>query len=172
MNIWTSEEIAKILIQLDEMKLPFEKYSVTKDDGTLKLLGRGGFADVYEAKKRGSQKNHFAIKVIGFGDKHSDSEFFRESVQAQKEIGDFQDNVVRIYDHTELWVLFDEEDHVISAVKEKPKELPKKSLKLQFIAMEKICSIFSRTKSGNIHINPEQLAAGEEQEVLKDLHRR
>ena len=52
MNIWTSEEIAKILIQLDEMKLPFEKYSITKDDGTLRLLGRGGFADVYEAKRR------------------------------------------------------------------------------------------------------------------------
>lgn len=166
MNLWTSEEIANILIWLDERRLPFEKYSVARDGGALRLLGRGGSADVYEAKRRGTDKNNIAIKVIGFGKQHSDSAFFKESVQAQKDIGDFQDNVVRVYDHTELWVIFDEADNVISAVKENPIN-NQKSLKLQFIAMEKISSVFARTKDGVIHTNPGQLLEGDEQEVLK-----
>lgn len=166
MNLWTSEEIANILIWLDERKLPFEKYSVVRDNGVLRLLGRGGSADVYEAERRGSGKNNIAIKVIGFGEQHSDSAFFKESVQAQKDIGDFQENVVRVYDHAELWVIFDEEDNVISAVTENPIN-NRKSLKLQFIAMEKISSVFARSKDGAIHTNPRQLSEGDEQEVLK-----
>lgn len=167
MNLWTSEEIANILIWLDERKLPFEKYSVVRDGEALRLLGRGGSADVYEARRRGTDKNNIAIKVIGFGEQHSDSTFFKESVQAQRDIGDFQNNVVRVYDHTELWVIFDEADNVISAVNKNPGELSKKSLKLQFIAMEKISSVFARAGNGVILTNPKQLAAGDEQEVLR-----
>lgn len=167
MNIWTSEEIAKILIQLDERHLPFEKYSVAADDGALRLLGRGGSADVYEAKRRGTDQNNIAIKVIGFGNQHSDSEFFKKSVQAQRNIGDFQNHVVRVYDYTELWVFFDESENVISASKERPVKMPGKCLQLQFIAMEKISSVFVRTKGGKIHTNPGQLSSGDEQEVLK-----
>ena len=49
MNLWTSEDISKILIQLDELKLPFSKYALCQESGKLKLLGRGGSAEVYEA---------------------------------------------------------------------------------------------------------------------------
>ena len=52
MNLWTKEEIYKILIQLDRMKLPFKNYSFVQENGKLKLLGSGGSADVYEAKSR------------------------------------------------------------------------------------------------------------------------
>lgn len=167
MNLWTSEDISKILIQLDEMKLPFSKYALTKEGGALRLLGRGGSAEVYEAMTRSSMKEKYALKVIGFRNQNVDSEFFNESVQVQKDIGDFQDNVVKIYDHTELWVTLDEKDNVISAVKEKPEVISRTTIQLQFILMEKIPSVITRTKGGNIKMIPEHLAYANEEEILK-----
>ena len=41
MNLWTKEEIYKILMQLDRMKLPFKNYSFVQENGKLKLLGSG-----------------------------------------------------------------------------------------------------------------------------------
>lgn len=167
MNLWTSEDISKILIQLDEMGLPFSKYALCEEAGKLKLLGRGGSAEVYEAKTRSSQKRNFAMKVIGFRSQNIDSDFFKESVEVQKDIGDYQDYVVKIYDHTEIWVTLDEKDNVQSAVKEKPEAISRTTIKLQFVLMEKISSVITRTKGGNIKMLPETLAHGDEQEILK-----
>ena len=167
MNLWTSEDISKILIQLDTLNLPFAKYTLCRNEAGLKLLGRGGSAEVYEAENKTSHKNNFALKVIGFRNQNADSDFFNDAVAVQKDIGDFQDNVVKIYDHTELWVTFDEKDNVLSAVKEKPENISRTTIKLQFVLMEKISSVISRTKGGNIKMLPEQLAQGDEQEILK-----
>lgn len=167
MNLWTSEDIAKILMQLDERKLPFAKYSLVNESGRLKLLGRGGSAEVYEAETRSSHKSNYAIKVIGFQKQNADSDLFNETVQAQKDIRGFQDKIVKIYDYTELWISFDEKDNVIGAYKEKPEELSRTSIKLQFVVMEKISSVIERTKDGNIKMTPWQLALSDEQEVLK-----
>lgn len=167
MSLWTSEDISKILIRLDDMNLPFKKYSFVRNGADLNLLGRGGSAEVYEAETRKSHKNNYAIKVIGFRNQNADSEFFNESVQVQKDIGDSQDNVVKVYDYTELWVSFDENDNIISAVKERPDNFPSTSIKLQFVVMEKIFSVIERTKGGNIKMMPEKLAVADEQEVLK-----
>lgn len=167
MNLWTSEDISKILIQLDELKLPFSKYALCQESGKLKLLGRGGSAEVYEAQTRSSQKQNFAMKVIGFRSQNIDSDFFNESVQVQKDIGDYQDYVVKIYEHTEIWVTLDDRDNVVSAVKEKPETVSRTTIKLQFVLMEKIASVITRTKGGNIKMLPESLAHGDEQEILK-----
>ena len=167
MNLWTSEDISKILIQLDEMKIPFSKYALCQENGKLKLLGQGGSAEVYEAQARSSQKHCFALKVIGFRSQNIDSDFFNESVQVQKDIGDYQDYVVKIYDHTEIWVTLDNRDNVVSAVKEKPENISRTTIKLQFVLMEKIDSVITRTKGGNIKMTPESLAHGDEQEILK-----
>lgn len=167
MNLWTNEDISKILIQLDEMKLPFSKYALYQENGKLKLLGRGGSAEVYEAYTRSSQKQNFAMKVIGFRSQNIDSDFFNEAVQVQKNIGDYQDYVVKIYDHAEIWVTLDNRDDVVSAVKEKPENISRTTIKLQFVLMEKIASVITRTKGGNIRMNPDSLAHGDEQEILK-----
>lgn len=167
MNLWTSEDISKILIQLDAMNLPFSKYALYQENGKLKLLGRGGSAEVYEAQTRSSQKQNFAMKVIGFRSQNIDSDFFKESVQVQKDIGDYQDYVVKIYDHAEIWVTLDDRDNVVSAVKEKPETVSRTTIKLQFVLMEKIASVITRTKGGNIRMNPDSLAHGDEQEILK-----
>lgn len=167
MNLWTSEDIRNILLELEERKLPFSKYRFSREEGELKLLGRGGSAEVYEARLRSDQEKNFAIKVIGFRNQHADSAFFQESVEVQREIARFQDNVVKLYQHTELFVYLDEEDHVLSVLKERPKERDKKYIKLQFILMEKIPSVFSRTKAGNIRLTPKSLKDGDVEEIFK-----
>jgi hypothetical protein len=167
MNIWTSDDISKILIQLDAMRLPFSKYALCQEEGKLKLLGRGGSAEVYEAETRSTKKQNFAMKVIGFRTQNMDSEFFEEAVKVQEDLGIYQNDVVKIYNHTEIWVTLDEKDHVVSAVKDKPETMLRTTMKLQFVLMEKIPSVITRTKSGNIRIQPEQLARGDEQEIWK-----
>ena len=54
---WTEADIEAVLMQLDEQGLPFEKYCFTADGDGLVLLGKGGFANVYEGHKRGAEKN-------------------------------------------------------------------------------------------------------------------
>ncbi|MCM1535466.1 MAG: serine/threonine protein kinase [Clostridium sp.] len=167
MNLWTREEIAKILIRLDERKLPFDRYSFVSESGRLKLLGRGGSAEVYEAQTRFSHKSGYAIKVIGFQKQNEDSALFKEAVQAQKDIRLYQETVVKIYDYTELWITLDERDEITGAGKEEPEELSETSIKLQFVVMEKLSPIIEKAKDGNINITPPQLALGDEGEVLK-----
>ena len=167
MNLWTSEDIKNILLELEERGLPFPKYSFCQEEAELKLLGRGGSAEVYEAQLRSNEEKRFAIKVIGFRRQNADSDFFRESVEVQKEISSFYDYAVKLYRHSELYVSLDEEDHVLSASKEKPKERFGKFIKLQFVLMEKIPSVFSRTKSGNIKLIPEKLQNGDVEEIFK-----
>lgn len=167
MNLWTNEDISKILIQLDEMQLPFSKFALCIEQGSLKLLGRGGSANVYGAQTRSSKKRNYAMKVIGFRNQNADSDFFNESVQVQKDIGDYQDYVVKIYDHTELWVTLDEKDNVLTAVQKKPESMSRTTIKLQFVLMEKMPSVITRTKGGNIKMLPEELSHGDEKEILK-----
>ncbi len=167
MNLWTNDDINRILLCLDEMELPFKKYTIKRRDEALSLIGRGGSANVYEAFTRSNGRPGYALKVIGFSGQNSDSVFFEQSVSAQKEIGDFQENVVNVYDHTEIWITFDANDNILSATKKKPMEQSKNTLKLQFVLMEKLPVIINRTKAGNIKTIPEALATGDEKEILK-----
>ena len=167
MNLWTKEEIYKILMQLDRMKLPFKNYSFVQENGKLKLLGSGGSADVYEAKSRISDKKNYAIKVIGFRNQNMDSTEFDDSVWAQREICTFPGYVVKIYAHKELWITFDENDHIVSAEKKKPVELLRTSLKLQFIVMEKMTPVIKKNRDGSRNLIPGALEKGEEKEILK-----
>lgn len=166
MNLWTNDEINRILTYLDSKELPFRKYEFLRDKGRLRLLGRGGSSYVFEAATRKDGKLGFAIKVIGFTNQSVDSVCFNESVEVQKVIGDYQDYVVRIYDHCEIWISFDAHDNIIS-VSESANDSGKNQLKLQFVLMEKISPIFERTKAGNIKMTPRTLEFANEQEILK-----
>lgn len=167
MYIWKNEEIEKILTQLDEQEVPFRKYAYTRKNGRLQLLGQGGFALVYGAERREGGRCEYAMKVIGFGEKHVDSQFFENTVMAQKNTGYLQNNVVKIYDYAERFVWIDENCCVIS-VQEKEKEFPGANcLKLQFILMEKLEPVLQRNKSGRVKLVPEELLWGGEQEILK-----
>lgn len=167
MYLWTNEEIEKILIQLEEQDFPFKKYSFTKENGRLKLLGRGGFALVYEAESGNGGRHQYAIKVIGFGEKHVESAFFEKSVVAQKELGLFQQNVVKICDYAERFLWIDEGNHVIRVQKSEEETGEANCLKLQFILMEKLQPVLQRDQSGRASLVPERLAQGDEKEILK-----
>ena len=167
MNLWTSEDISRILLQLDKQNLPFKKYELTVENGLAKLIGRGGSANVYEAHLRKNGKGSFALKVIGFSNQNVDDGLFFESVAAQKSIGLLLNNVVKVYEFKTLWVTLDENDNVITTEDERPDNLPRTSLRLQFILMEKVDSVIERTKVGNIRMTPPALGTGEEKEILK-----
>ena len=73
MSSWTSEEKIKILLELDKRKLPFRRYTFSKNDSGLHLLGRGASAEVYGAETRNGRRKNYAIKVIGFNENNGDS---------------------------------------------------------------------------------------------------
>lgn len=167
MYLWTNEDIEKILMQLDEQHLPFEKYTFSGDGDSLHLLGKGGFALVYEASLRSNLKNKFAIKVIGFGDKRVDSGFFNASAKAQKDLSFRQENVIKVYDYTELCVWLDESNHIIRAEKTGLETQTENCLKLQFIVMEKSDSVIFHSKAGKTKLTIPALADYDEREILK-----
>lgn len=167
MFIWTRDEIEKILIQLDEKGFLFKKYSFTKKDKKLHLLGQGGFALVYEAESKSNTKEEYVIKVIGFGDKNVDSLFFQNSVEAQYDLCLKNEHIVKVYDSLEIFVWLNA-DNCVTAVQEHDVELnDTECLKLQFIVMEKIDSVLSGGKTTKRKITPDSLARFDEREVIK-----
>lgn len=170
MYIWTQEEIEKILRQLDERGLPFAKYTFTNTDGKLTLLGKGGFASVYEAKKRGGHKHKYAIKVIGFHNGHIESQAFYEEVEAQKKLAMSYSTIVEIFDAMEVFVRLDGGNRVTDVTRvesNKETECPLECLHLQFILMERLEPVLTHTKTGRSCLNPAGLAEFDTTEVLK-----
>lgn len=170
MNIWTNEEIESILSQLNQRNLPFPKYRFTGLGEGLRLLGRGGFAMVYEAESVAKGRADYAIKVIGFGEKHVDSKFFRESVQVQKDLGGNLYDVVPILEYNEILVTMDERGRVTRAevvVDATEQERTGNVLKLQFILMRKLETVITSDRAGKPKLRPAKLAELGEEEILK-----
>ena len=169
MNYWTNEDMEAILVQLNHQNLPFKKYEFSALGEGLSLLGSGASANVYEAVTKDKKKTKAAIKVIGFGSKHVDSESFRRSVEAQKKLGINENNIVKIYDSIELRVWIEGEHDVVKAEKIglfDETEPEGHFLHLQFILMEKISPVFS-TKNFKHKLIPDKLKRYDEKEILK-----
>ena len=169
MNSWTNEDIEAILVQLNNQNLPFKKYEFSALGEGLSLLGSGASANVYEAIAKGKKKKEYAIKVIGFGSKHVDSESFRNSVEAQTNLGLFENNIVKIHDSIEIRVWIEGEHTVSKTEKIDSNEETKPEgcfLHLQFILMEKISPIFVTNRFKHKLI-PHKLEIYDEKEILK-----
>ena len=169
MSSWTNEDIESVLIQLNNQNLPFKKYEFSALDEGLLLLGSGASANVYEAVSKEKKKNKYAVKVIGFGNKHVDSEAFRNSVSMQTDLGLYDNNVVGIHDSVELRVWIEGEHTVSKVEKVDPYEEQRPEgdfLHLQFILMEKISPVLvvNRLK---YKLFPYQLEVFDEKEILK-----
>lgn len=168
-SFWTTEDIEAIMIQLNKYNFPFKKYEFAALGEGMSLLGSGAFANVYEAVARGKKKKEFAIKVIGFGNKHVDSEAFRNSVAAQKKICEFENDVVKIYDSIELRVWIEGDNDVIKVEAIDPYEETKpvgNYLHLQFILMEKIEPIIASHKLKH-SLTSQKLEECDEKEIMK-----
>lgn len=173
---WTTADIEAILIQLNSYNLPFEKYALSVNDQHLELLGQGASANVYKAeykdKRARKSKNGYAIKVIGFGDKHVESQAFRESVDMQMSIGAFRKNIVCIYERAEVYVWIKGEHDVVDAkLLEDGMTINEGNyLHLQFIVMEEITPVLKSNKFGKPLLSPHKLAEFDESEILKVAH--
>ncbi|MBQ7774691.1 MAG: serine/threonine protein kinase [Lachnospiraceae bacterium] len=166
---WTKEEIESILLQLDEQNLPFKGYRFSDLGQGMKLLGTGGYAAVYAAQTRKTQNEQYAIKVIGFGDKRVDSAEFRESSEAQNDVGYWHNNIVTLYRYIELRVWLDEQGRIIrteEVTEENEAYVEGDYLQLQFILMEKVTPVLTMDKSGKYQLYPPRLAAFDEAEIL------
>lgn len=170
-NIWTENEIEEILIQLEQRGLPFKRYKFTRSDGRLNILGHGGFAIVYEAESTSKRKEKYAIKVIGFGDKHIDYDSFYNEITLQNKLGNTHKNTIKIYNQAEVLLLFDDENNIVDVkdgTHESKDTLNRNVLKLQFILMEKSQPVISFDDTGKKHLINDRLSLEyDESEILK-----
>jgi len=169
MDYWTNEDMEAILVQLNKQNLPFKKYEFSALGEGLSLLGSGASANVYEAVTKDKKKTGAVIKVIGFGNRHVDSETFLDSVEAQMKLGLFENNIVKIYDSMELRVWIEGEHDVVKAEEidfYEEVEPEGHFLHLQFILMEKLSPVFSTNRFQHKLI-PDRLEMYDEKEILK-----
>lgn len=173
-NSWTREEIDAIFVQLNSQNLPFKKYEFTNLGEGLKELGAGNFSKVYEAVSKKHTEKKYAIKVIGFSEKTVETSSFQNIVNAQKDLGEVENHIVKIYDSVELCVNIQKEHEVTNVEKiesyneKKSDELSYKGncLFLKFIVMEKVTPVIQKNKFTHILV-PHKLAAFEELEIVK-----
>lgn len=169
MNLWTNEDIEAIMLQLNNQNLPFRKYEFSLLGEGMNLLGSGASAHVYEAVLKGKKTKKFAIKVIGFGNKHVDSDAFRCSVQAQIKLGHAENDIVTIYDSIELRVWIKGENEVEKVEEYDPYEKAKPDgnwLHLQFILMEKVHPVLISHRLEH-KLFPGKLKEFDEKEIMK-----
>lgn len=168
--IWTKKIRDKILLQLADLQLPFKKYSFCRNGQELEILGTGAYASVYAAEAAGCVRKQYAIKVVGFGDKHVDSAEFEKVTRMQKYLHVLDKNIVKVYEAVELKVWIDTENTVLG-VQEVSADFPGDTkgdfLNLQFIVMERLQPVLVYDKIGNPQITIKELALFDEKEILK-----
>lgn len=168
-NSWTKEDIEVIMLQLNNQNLPFKKCEFVALGEGMKRLGSGAFANVYEAIERNKKNKRYAIKVIGFGNKHVDSETFCNSIWAQTYLGYSQQNIVKILDSVELRVWIEGANNVIKVEIINPySDLRPEGnyLHLQFVLMEELLPILLSNRFDH-KLQPYKLAVLDEKEILK-----
>lgn len=165
---WTREEQEDILQQLNLDKQLFRGYEFSNDDGGLLVLGYGGYATVYEVHKEKNEKKQYALKVIGFGNKHVETGLFLEVARAQMNLAYKCNNIVSIVDYKAIRVWVDVDNHMIKTDTLTGYETEKPEgdyLDLEFLLMEKVEPIISRNQ-GEYKLFPEELQAFDEEEII------
>ncbi len=148
-------ETEKVLLQLEEMffMVNGEQFSFVKKDGHLCLLGSGATSNVYEMYGVTVPDRHYALKVIGFGEKDHDHSFVRRAVQAQHMLSEQSVNIVRVL---ALWVIklsFDDEGKIVRIVKETESDFDIfNGYLFEMILMEKLENIISKDRYGNVNL--------------------
>lgn len=134
----------QILSALDRDGYLFPEFELHKEQGVPKLLGRGGFASVYEMRGRSRPDRSYALKVTGFGKPGLNSANFRTNVRLQSILTQESPYIVRILDARELSVTTDEDGGLLRAEDwtDRPAEQPPGgNLHLQCILMERLDEI-------------------------------
>lgn len=161
----------KLLFQLEKQEAFDSRYQFCKADGGLKLLGTGGFSSVYEMYDSVASKRHYAMKIIGLGEKTADEDFIFETTQIQYFLGEQSENVMRIIN---LWIMkvhLDETGNVTGITGVNEEEYEKAGgIPVQLVLMEKLDPVLLKDKYGNVEVLREDLKSEEEVlRVAKDI---
>lgn len=172
MSIRVREDIEKILLQLNDSKLPFPKYCFSTEAGALKLLGKGGLGYVYEAEKRGGRKRKYAIKVDGFGEKPLSKELSKV-MEKQESLAISNENILKVYQYVEIVLWLDVADNIIRAKKiggdwiVVSEAARKQTLRLRMALMELESPLILTDSYRRKSLSRKELAEYNETEVLR-----
>lgn len=165
MEIWNRAERNSILNELEKQGYPFSDYSLKRENGFPIEIGKGSFAFIYAVQKKGKPDTEYALKVIGFNGQNYDKNGFGENINHVKGFVTF--HIIHIYKFIELNIGFDDSDQITSIkAGNVSNNTETKSLRLQFILMEKLVPIKQYRKNGRSFFVPDALNNGNEKEVL------
>ena len=158
--------VDKLLLQLEEGGFIDSRYRFCKVNNELRLFGRGGFSYVYEMYDVKAPERHYAAKVIGLGTKPVDENFILETTQIQCFLGEQTDNILRVI---ALWMMklnLDEDGNIQGVIGlNENKYQEETSFPVQIVLMEKLDSIISKDKYGNVTLLRDDLK--KEEGVIK-----
>lgn len=162
---WTREEIESILLQLEEQGKLFDKYRFLKNErGGLNLLGKGAYAYVFEAQvDLLGEEMQVAFAVIGFGNRRMEPIAFEQYMKLQEKAGFWQDHIVWVLDHKQLYLKLGDHGEMLDAGEEEEEN----RLRLQFIIMEKLEPVIRRDDAGVYRLFPKELEMFSEEEILR-----
>lgn len=146
MTEWSEAEREELLTDLEAGGNLFPGFELNRENGKLKLLGRGGFSAVYEMRGSAPDAGRtYALKVIGMERHTVSEEQFRETCRLQRKLSEQSPYIMRLLD---------------------TKELPyENGLFLQLILMERLEHILKKDKFQNVALLREDLK--EESGVLQ-----
>lgn len=157
--------VEKILLQLED-KVFFDSespYKFYRVENSLCLLGAGGTSYVYEMYDEQAPDRHYALKVIGFSGSLDDINGVSYSVSAQYQLSEQSENIVRVISLRTMKLIFDDEDNVTGLVRDNEESFDaSEGLPIQMILMEKLESIISKDKYGNVYLTRNELRTEEE----------
>lgn len=158
--------IDSILLQLDIDRQLFPEFELSKSNGGLKLIGKGGFALVYEMVSKSNRDCKYAMKVTGLGIRKVSSDVFRDNIRLQSLLYEQTPHVVRILDSKELAMKLDSDGKILGTQNLTGEECDQEDgFVLQFVLMEKLTDIIVRDKFKRVRLQNEELL--NEEYVLK-----
>lgn len=146
-------EIEEILNQLECIGFGDSQaqYKFHKENDNLCLLGAGASSFVYEMYDVANHDRHYAVKVLGFGDRQLDPDFVKYTVQLQYDLSEQSDNILRVIDLWTMKVILDENKAVKRVIGIDEEDFDDiEGIILQLVFMEKLDGIISKDKYGNV----------------------
>lgn len=152
----------KLLLQLEAGGFMESQYKFSREKDGLRLLGRGGFSYVYEMYDSQNPKRHYAAKIIGLENEAVPEAFILETTQIQYFLSGQSENILRVIALWEMKLHLDEEGNVQGITGVNEKEYPEaEGVPLQIVLMERLDSILSKDKYGNVTLLRDDLRTEE-----------
>ena len=165
MEIWDRSERNEILTELEKRGYPFQNFTLKMKNGNPVEIGKGSSSFIYAVQKKSKPGTEYALKVIGFNGQNYDKSSSGSNVYRVQGFMTF--NIIHVYKFSELTIEFDDSYHIVSVRTGNPVHNTEiKSLRLQFILMEKLIPIKQFRKDGTAFFTPDALNSGNEKEVL------